>query len=521
MDDTSNSDDLPEESVLRPFEPSEAVPLPPVEPSKVVPEPPAVAEELPSPPPPPPSPIPVAPEPSAPTGQWAPEAQPVAAESDIAETVAIDPTVIVPNAVDEVPDALDDEADAAAHAGAPVAGSLPDAVPATETITLPRKPFLIGLGVLLAALALFAVLWQTAGSDGADSETVEAPPSSLPVVDTSASTELTDELEAAARANEEALTDAQSQLATTEDERASLAAQVEELSDRPPPALSGNQLRRVVVGADAKFVDALDDSVAVVGAFGGVSLIDPATNRVVANGNVAERATRVLRTRTSVWLTNYADNQVLQVDPSTNTVATTFSFIGPDGIEKDGNSLVIASFDGGSVARVQPDNGDILQLVDVGGKPTAILSSETHGLWVAVFDTGEVVKIDRESFEIVERVIVGQGPVGLAVDETHLWVTNHDENTIAKVDPSNAEVVWTAVVGNGPTELVSVNGSVWVTVTDDGALVEVDAESGEIRTRTPLGGASAGGGPTGISYADGSLWIAMQGEQSVVRVDIG
>jgi streptogramin lyase len=81
--------------------------------------------------------------------------------------------------------------------------------------------------------------------------------------------------------------------------------------------------------------------------------------------------------------------------------------------------------------------------------------------------------------------------------------------------------VWTAAVGNGPTELVSVNGSVWVTVTDDGDLVEVDAESGEIRTNTPLGGASAGGGPTGISYADGSLWVAMQGEQSVVRIDIG
>jgi DNA-binding beta-propeller fold protein YncE len=293
------------------------------------------------------------------------------------------------------------------------------------------------------------------------------------------------------------------------------------LSDRPPPALSGDLLRRVVLGTDAKFVDALDDSVAVVGAFGEVSLVDPEMNSVVANGNIADRATRVLRTPTSVWLTDYKDNEVLQVDPSTDTVATTFAFVGPDGIEKDGNSLVIASFDGGSVALVQPDNGNVLQLVDVGGKPTAILSSEAHGLWVAVFGSREVAKINRESFEIVQRVIVGQGPVGLAADATHLWVANHDENTIAKVDPLSGEVVWTAVVRNGPTELVSVDGSVWVTVTDDGALVEVDAESGEIRTTTPLRGSSAGGGPTGISYADGWLWVAMQGEQSVVRVDIG
>jgi hypothetical protein len=138
MNDTSNGDDLPEENVLRPFEPSETAPLPPSEPSKVVPERPGAFTD-----------------------------------SEI-----------------------------------------------TETITLPLRPFLIGLGVLFGVVALFAVLWLTAGNVDTDRETAVAPPSSPAVVDAPA----TDELERAAEANEEALVGARSELTAAREEQADLAA---------------------------------------------------------------------------------------------------------------------------------------------------------------------------------------------------------------------------------------------------------------------------------------------------------
>jgi DNA-binding beta-propeller fold protein YncE len=197
-----------------------------------------------------------------------------------------------------------------------------------------------------------------------------------------------------------------------------------------------------------------------------------------------------------------------------------FPFPGPDGITKDGDTLVVASFEGEFVARVNPNNGNIIQQVDVGGTPTEVISHPDHGLWAAVFDTGELVEIDRDTFEILRRVVVGQGPVGISAGASHLWVTNHAEGTIAKVDPGTGEVALTVAVGNGPTGLVVANGSVWVTVTDDGNLLQVDPNSGDLLSSTPLGGASAGGGPTGIDAFDGTLWVAMQGEQSVVRIDL-
>jgi len=498
----------PTDSVLRPFEAPEPPPLPPIEPSQVVPEPPAVeepvVEEAVVPPPPIEA---LADDPWSPAAETVEEAsEPVADVADVAD----EDGDLEGDGVDEL-DALFDDEDRP-----DVASTADAAAPAhTETITLPRKTFLVGLGVLLGAVALFGLLWQTSGGDDGGDESA-APPvaeEATRVVDDGDDDRDEEPIPSDGDGLAEDLAEARAEIA-------GLEAAVADLEERPAPALDGSIMRRIVVGADAKFVSALPESVAVVGAFGGLSLIDPDTNRVVANSNVADAATRVMRTSSSVWLTNYSDNQLLRVDPRTNTVAAVFPFEGPDGIDKDDDTIVVASFDGEFVARVNPNNGEILQQVDVGGQPTEVISHPDHGLWAAVFDTGELVEIDRESFEIVQRVTVGQGPVGITAASSHLWVANHDEGTIAKVDPTTGEVVRTVVVGNGPTELVVDNGSAWVTLTDDGTLVEVNANNGRILSRTPLGGANAGGGPTGISFAEGTLWIAMQGEQSVVRIDL-
>lgn len=426
----------------------------------------------------------------------------------------------------EPSDGLDDaDSDADAEVAATVAAAAPGAWPANSSlgddkIVLSRKGFLIGLGAVALAIAGLFALWQTSGDDGA--ETVAGPPEvtetlaadpTTPVDDVDTTV---DEDDGAAEVDN----DLADRLADAQAEVVGLRSEVDALAERPAPAIPGNRVRRIVVSADAKFVSAFDGSVAVVGAFGGLSIIDPEINRVISGGPVADAATRVLRTSSSVWITNYAGNEILQVDPVTATVVARFAFLGPDGIEKDGDTLIVASFDGNLVSRVNPGSGEAMQTVDVGGSPTDVISHPDHGLWVAVFSTGELVQIDPATFTVINRVTVGQGPVGISADATHLWVANHDDGTIAKVDPGTAELVEQIAVGQGPTELVVTGGSVWATVTDDGDLVQVDVNNGSIVTRTPLGGAVAGGGPTGISFGSDAIWVAMQGEQSVVRVDL-
>ncbi|MDW3218214.1 MAG: hypothetical protein R8F63_06335 [Acidimicrobiales bacterium] len=506
MSDTPNTGDTNEanEGVLRPFEAPASEPLPPVEPSRVVPEAPTITEEL--------EPIdaladePFSVDASDVDDVWSPSAidapvVPAPPQNEINADDLSDP-LIAP----EIDEPADDGAAPATVEAHPVATG------GSNTVTLPRKVFLAGLGAAGLVILLLLVLWQSAGGDDAPLAVTADDGGGDGTVDPDPVDGTETPVDGAAAGLEAELADANATVA-------SLEAVVEDLETRPPPALPGDAMRRIVVGADANFISARNDSIAVVGGFGGLSLIDPDRNQVTANGNIADSANRVMRTQSSVWITNYQDNQIIQVDPGTNTVQATFPFPGPDGIAKVGDFIVVASFDEGFVAKIDPVTGEIVTQVDVGGSPTAVYNGP-HGLWVTIFDTGELVRLTRSSLDTNERIVVGAGPVGIGGDATHLWVTNNDEGTVAKVDPETAEVVMTVAVGEGPAEVVSVQGSAWVTVSDDGTLVQIDAASGRIQSVTPLGGAIAGGGPTGIDFAAGALWIAMQGEQSVVRIDL-
>jgi YVTN family beta-propeller protein len=385
------------------------------------------------------------------------------------------------------------------------------ATSSADTISLPRMPFLVGAGVVAIVIAALAALWLTGGDDSS-TKTEDGSPSAKDA-DADADADASAEPTALTQTDFDVL---ETELATSRDRVTELEI---ELQVQPIPALPGTSLRRIVVAADAKFISVGSNSVAVVGPFGAYATIDPATNSVTATGQAATGATRVMRTPSAVWVTNYGGSEIVRVDPIANVVLSTFSFPGPDGIAKDGPSLIVASHDGLFGARVDPGRGEILDQVDVQGKPTAVVVTTNFGIWVAIFDTGELVQIDPDSFEITERVIVGAGPVGLTVHDGLAWVANHEEGTVAVIDLEMAEVVETIAVGDGPTEVAVQGGHAWVTVTDAGNLIQIDAETYKIITQTPLG-ASSRGGPTGIAVGNGSVWVAVQGERSVVRVTL-
>jgi DNA-binding beta-propeller fold protein YncE len=384
-----------------------------------------------------------------------------------------------------------------------------------DQITLPRTVALAAAGAAAAVIVALFVLWQSAGGDDstvvvgttvdADAEEApgangQSPPADGEMGDSAPSVEVAAlEAEIASQA-------------------AAIASLENELADIPPPAIDGADMRRIVVAADASFVSVGNEGVAVIGPFGGYAAIDPATNAVTATSQVASGATRVMRTKAAVWITNYADNQIVRIDPIASSVMSTFEFAGPDGLAKLGPSLAVASFDGQFVAQVEPATGEILNQVDVGGTPADVLvMPDEAALWVALFDTGEVVRIDTASFSVTDRVRVGDGPFGLSLDEETLWVVNRLEGTVAAVDTASASVALTFPVGAGPTAAVVYEDDLWVTVTESGDLLQLQPETGQIITRTPLG-TSRGGGPAGVAVGNGSLWVAMQGERSVVRV---
>jgi len=375
------------------------------------------------------------------------------------------------------------------------------------TVAISKTTLAIIGSVAAVIIAALVFLWQTSGSDGSSAEPVNPEPTPTTVAEATGDTEAT----TTAAPTTTIANTVDGLTAQLEEARAALAA-------APAPALPGASLQRVVVSAEASFVSASDGSVAVVGPFGNFANIDPSTNAVVAAGQVAPGATRVIRTPSSVWITDYHDSKLIWLNPATNVVRQTFDFPGPDGLAKDGKSLVISSFDNHVVTRFDPAVGKVVEQVDVGGNPTAVAVGPQGGIWAAVFDTGELVRIDPATFTITDRIPVGSGPVGIALSQGTVWVANHDEGTVAQVSMAERTVVSTIPVGAGPTELLVDSGSLWVTSTDAGDLLQIDVATGNLVTRTPLGGVARGGGPTGISAGAGSIWVAIEGEQSVVRI---
>jgi DNA-binding beta-propeller fold protein YncE len=541
----SDEEQQTSESVLRPFEPSELDPLPPVQASSVVvpeieAEEPPVAEETPA------GDTPAAAPVEAPATEMvdvAAEAVPsgvLDARSDawspgdggtddawfgLAEAVGDD--AVPPAAAPEVPsaskpdaDPTGDSAEEPSPGASPSAGVLPAASRNSEEITLPRTPFLVGVGIALLAIAGLFLLWQSAGADDGPSaiETIQGDDGADPTPTEAVADDdggQPDDAAADVAAADARIADLE---AAVSDRDAAIAGLEADLAAVPSPALRGDEMRRIVVAADASFVSVGSESVAVIGPFGGYAAIDPATNAVTASGQVASGATRVLRTASAVWITNYADSEIVRIDPATSTVVATLEFPGPDGIAKLGGTLAVASFDGGFVAQVDPGAQQITRQVDVGGQPTDVFVTEDEtAIWVAIFDTGEIVRIDAATFEVTARITVGSGPVGIDAADGLLWVVNHAEGTVVGVDLATEAIAVNYPVGAGPTAATVFNGSLWVTVTDAGELVQLDPVTGETITRTPLG-TSNRGGPTGLAVGNGSLWVAMQGERSVVRV---
>lgn len=500
--------DTPPESdstVLRPFTPSELPDLPPVEGSSVV---------IPEPPVEPPAPTEAAEAPTAVVtdAAWAPDdADAATAAQDgvvTAGPIADAPAVDEPEVGQLIPDDPGPDDDAG-PTSPPPAGSSAAGQP--DTVTVPRNVLMIGAGVAALAIVALFFLWQAAGGDADTAE---------PAGDTDAPA--TDDA-AGADAGGTAADDASAaEIAALEGEVTQLGTRIGELEADlaavRPPALPGTAMRRIVVPADASFVSLGNQGLAVIGPFGGYAAIDPATNSLTATAQVASGATRVMRTSAAVWITNYTDGEIVRVDAVSNTVLSTFDFPGPDGIAKLGDTLAVASFDGQFVAQVDPATGEILNQVEVLGKPSDVLvSADESTVWVAIFDTGEIVRIDAASFEVTDRVTVGAGPVGLSEADGVLWVANNSEGSVAGVDQASLSVISSIPVGDGPTAAVVYNGDLWVSVTDSGELVQIDRDTGEVLTRTPLGSSNRGG-PSGMTVGADSLWVAMQGERSVVRI---
>jgi YVTN family beta-propeller protein len=170
----------------------------------------------------------------------------------------------------------------------------------------------------------------------------------------------------------------------------------------------------------------------------------------------------------------------------------------------------------GSVAVVDPEAARVVDTIEVGSGPAAIVFG--HGsVWVANSEDDTVSRIDPETREVV-KVIGVPSPVDLAVGADAIWVAGGLEGTVSRIDVELEDVVAEVDLGgDDPVQPMTVQGvatspgAAWACVGTD--LVRIDLETNE-----PDAHLDVRQGALAASYGDGFLWVATAGS-SLLRVE--
>jgi YVTN family beta-propeller protein len=184
----------------------------------------------------------------------------------------------------------------------------------------------------------------------------------------------------------------------------------------------------------------------------------------------------------SLWIRKAGDDEVLRVDPRTNTIAARIR--------------VGFAYDTGIAIR-----GD--------------------DVWVTNGEDGTVSRIDALTDKVVATIRVGDYPLGVAVTKDAVWIANHHSGSVSRIDPRANSVVATVPISTqiqlaGPKAIAAAGGMVWVADAYSGAVVRVDPQRN--RRVESIGGTGPACG--GMVAFDGSVWLASAcDEGTLTRID--
>ena len=290
-------------------------------------------------------------------------------------------------------------------------------------------------------------------------------------------------------------------------------------------------------GGSESFVTASPNSVAVI-------QVDK--NRVDQLVPVGDTPTAVEVGAGSVWVLNSNEQTVMEIDPTTRTVARTVGVgPGPTDLAASDAAVWVATASH-ALTEIDPETGVTLESTTI---PQAIenpLANETSsavaanaiGVWAT--NTLTAARIDPPpprafgvgSVGCCETVALGAGSVwvtgnatltrlsprtgrrvanipltfsahSVAVGAGAVWLTDQDSDTVWRVDPQTNRIVRSITVGEHPAGVAVGLGSVWV-ASADGTVSRIDPSSDRVIATIEVGGT-----PQGVAAGAGAVWVSV------------
>jgi YVTN family beta-propeller protein len=171
-----------------------------------------------------------------------------------------------------------------------------------------------------------------------------------------------------------------------------------------------------------------------------VSRIDRSSGAVLPPIPVQNKPIGIHAGKKYVWVTNSFSNSVSRIDPASGAVVDTIEDVGKNirsVTEAFGFAWVSSAVDNGTVMKLDPDTGAVLDRIGAGDRPKEMVAANGY-LWVVNEASNNVMRIDPKRGKVVGAPIpVGDTPVGLALGAGSLWVSNNASDDVTRIDPGS------------------------------------------------------------------------------------
>lgn len=157
----------------------------------------------------------------------------------------------------------------------------------------------------------------------------------------------------------------------------------------------------------------------------------------------------------------------------------------------EGDVLYVAGQASGTVWALDAGSGKLLQQIEVGGGPKAVLTDAARQRVYVLADTiNELVSIDTSTQTIVQRLTLpGPPSAGAVGPDGRLYIAGGQTGQLWPVAPEMTEVGAPILVGGQPAAVgVSLDGArIYVASRGDNSLTVVDARRNEVSSTLPVG----------------------------------
>jgi YVTN family beta-propeller protein len=300
------------------------------------------------------------------------------------------------------------------------------------------------------------------------------------------------------------------------------------------PRLSRRRMALASLGALGVCCAAVVAAVLLTGGGGGgkpvtgsLIQVDPASGKLVKRYSVSAHPGVVTTSAGRVWLGDFRDGSLWQLNPSTGDLRRLTSVGEPRDLTSLGNTVWVASDSagtfGGTIAKYDAVGGgriDAMQLA------SCAIGAGSGVVWVAFCPFVDRLSTDDGPMKVLKQLALPYpDPRTGLVDRTSLhdvavgegaaWVTGDMvDRRIWRLDPRTGRIEATIKLPVAMRTIAAGEGALWVTAPIDDLVLRIDPATNRITDRIPVGA-----GASGVAVGDGAVWVTSFIAGTVSRID--